>query len=875
MSILLDAALAAAARGWKVLPIFPALPDGTCGCGWAECKSIGKHPLRDLVGDGQTSATSDPELLRAWWTLYPDASVAVVMRPSGLIAFDIDLYHGDGEKLAALQSTLGDLPDTAEQISGSGQGAHLIYRAPNFAIRGQLGGIVLRGSNYIVIAPSLHKSGGRYTWERSPDEWPIVELPPAWLNAIEKPDPVGDVGMPSEEEEPDWLRAIPPERRVADMRAHLAKEPGEIMGVSRPGQTRDAIKTAVRAHAVRDPAAVLAAVLEILNPKNQPPYDEGAICDRIVFAYETAHTPEWGDNYEPRDSSIALLIGQAGLALRPVEVHEEPPEPDAPPEPMTTLKYRAEMEATIARLKRRVSATDKHDSKLLALWKVGSFIPDEDTFTLVCRAVAKHAPAGATHDQIINSCLPLGNPELVHALLNACFVANAAAAASAGDHTGYILNEQDEEVADTLQCTDKGPKANGWNIEQVLSGSSETADRIKFDELTKKISIVDGIFKDEPDGSLDVAVSNWLNGAWKMDTTDTKVGPQILRIARKFGSFNPVADYVTSTEWDRIPRIGGVGDYQSPGWLVTYCRAQTIDLDGTDIAEYVRDVGAKWLIGAAARALRPGCKMHTVLVLEGEQGDKKSTAFETLGGEWFTDSPIEIGSKDALMQAGSSWIAELAELASVIKSETQAQKAFLTSSTDKYRPPYGRSVVTFKRMCVFCGTVNPSRDGTVDYLSDDSGERRWWPVRVGGVGDVLALSADRDQLWAEAVHRLNSDERWWFEKSEQHVADKVTEQRHREDPWADIIINWARRAVAGLTGIGNSTRPRDRWTLAEVAKQALEIDAKDLRKQTKAVASALVAAGFNSKQERVGNDRPRMWSHPELSIPQTVPAHPN
>ena len=49
---------------------------------------------------------------------------------------------------------------------------------------------------------------------------------------------------------------------------------------------------------------------------------------------------------------------------------------------------------------------------------------------------------------------------------------------------------------------------------------------------------------------------------------------------------------------------------------------------------YVREVSRCWLLGAVARAYRPGCKFDFCLVMEGEQGIGKSKALEILSNGW-------------------------------------------------------------------------------------------------------------------------------------------------------------------------------------------------------------------------------------------------
>jgi predicted P-loop ATPase len=150
--------------------------------------------------------------------------------------------------------------------------------------------------------------------------------------------------------------------------------------------------------------------------------------------------------------------------------------------------------------------------------------------------------------------------------------------------------------------------------------------------------------------------------------------------------------------------------------------------------------------------------------------------------EWFLETSIELGNKDSFQLLRGKWIIELAELDSLNRSELSRVKAYITSQNDTYRKSYGRIAQTFQRMCVFAGTTNAD-----EYLKDDTGARRFWPMRITRV-DIAALHAERDQLWAEAVARYRKRERW-------HLTDmrlmkefeKVQETRRQLDPWEPII----------------------------------------------------------------------------------------
>jgi len=153
---LLEAALAYAARGWYVAPLKPGK----------------KTPL---TRNGHSEATTDPEQIRAWWTRWPDANIALACKPSGLAVLDVDVAGSKAgkESFAALLAEHGDLPTTLVQRTARG-GLHLLYADPDNTVRQRLGirpGIDIITSGYIVLHPSVltDDSGtplGTYRWER-------------------------------------------------------------------------------------------------------------------------------------------------------------------------------------------------------------------------------------------------------------------------------------------------------------------------------------------------------------------------------------------------------------------------------------------------------------------------------------------------------------------------------------------------------------------------------------------------------------------------------------------------------------------------------------------------------------------------------------
>jgi predicted P-loop ATPase len=248
-----------------------------------------------------------------------------------------------------------------------------------------------------------------------------------------------------------------------------------------------------------------------------------------------------------------------------------------------------------------------------------------------------------------------------------------------------------------------------------------------------------------------------------------EVAGQAVQTAARDRPFHPVKTYLQGLHWDGIERIAS--------WLSTYL--------GADDTEYSQAVGSRWLISAIARVFRPGAKADCCLILEGPQGIRKSTALRTLADDYFTDELADLGSKDAAMQIRGVWIIELSELDSLSHSEVARIKAFMSRTTDRFRPPYGMRLVESPRQCIFAGTVN---HGT--YLRDETGGRRFWPIACSRI-DVDALARDRDQLWAEAKARFESGAVWWLETADLvHMASEHQIDRYEGDPWEEVIGPW-------------------------------------------------------------------------------------
>jgi len=252
-----------------------------------------------------------------------------------------------------------------------------------------------------------------------------------------------------------------------------------------------------------------------------------------------------------------------------------------------------------------------------------------------------------------------------------------------------------------------------------------------------------------------------------------------------------------------------------------------------------------FFVALVARIFRPGCKSDYMLLLDGPQGGRKSTACAVIAGRWFSDSLPDLATGDLVrlsQHLRGKWLIEIPEMSAFSRAEAAALKAFITRTEERYTPKYGRQEVIEPRACVFIGTTNEAA-----YLRDSTGNRRFWPVSVERC-DTDALHHDRDQLFAEAVQLFRAGAKWWpdAEFEREHIQPEQ-EGRFVADEWESMIA----AAVAG----------RERVTVGEVG-EALHIGRDKLgTTEQRRIAAALTRLQWEMRR---GTGGARWWHPPEL-----------
>jgi predicted P-loop ATPase len=694
-------------------------------------KKPGKHPIESAW---QKRATTDKKQIRKWWAAHPDANFGVATgHDSGIFVVDIDGEKGFSS-LAELEEKNGKLPETFTVQTGSG-GLHFYFSYPDFEIRNKQGwqpGIDIRGEGGFVVGPlSTHVSGHSY---EARNDVETMSFPLA-----------GNLAVKEQPAAPVAPLVHSDQTKKASL--YLAKMPPAISGSGGHDATYKAAVILVKGFSLSEDQA-LAMLMAEYNPRCQPAWTEKELRHKIKDAMRSSTLPDgFIANRPPKhlravpSDPFAAFSDFKPSSPPPLEGPPPPTDEDAPPEEagrITADEFERLIDDDIgAPLKpeifRRLMGV--RDDK--ALW-----LRIEEILRVkrVKRAFTEEVKA---YDR-----------------------KNKRAANASADWEQLLIYK-------TTKSGDEILENNLANVAAILQHAPAWRGVISYDRFKKKIVKL----KDPPHDSHSADWCDedafhakiWLERNYAI-RPNTKTVFEAIQVVAANCDHDPLKDYFLGLTDDHDHSIIDT-------WLT--------DFFGVEDTPYSRAVGKKWLVGAVKRAFEPGCKIDTVLILEGEQGMKKSRFLSQLcpNKSWFTDGLSEFGSKAQAEEVEGKWIIELGELKGFRKSDTDSIKAFITRDTENYRPAYARYSIESPRRCVFVGTVNTEGE----YFNDPTGNRRFWPVKCTKQAPELTPKM-RDQIWAEAYTIYKSGEEPWLSTPEL-VAEAVKHQEERvvHDVWHDKI----------------------------------------------------------------------------------------
>lgn len=333
-----------------------------------------------------------------------------------------------------------------------------------------------------------------------------------------------------------------------------------------------------------------------------------------------------------------------------------------------------------------------------------------------------------------------------------------------------------------------------------------------------------------------IRLESFLETAYKLKFGREKCADAIISTAQDpSNTFNPATDYFNALEWDGVKRLDT--------WISKYVG------NGSQSEAYMTMVGRKFLCGLAARAMHPGIKFDTMIILEGKQNGGKSrlaNALATINGvEYFLDDFRDVDNKDSLMKIQGKLVVEFPEITTMRRTEVNELKGFLSRQTDSYRAPYGRNVIEAPRQCVFVGTVNPEGE----YLRDVTGNRRYWPVACRDKIGLESIRAIVPQLHAEAAFLVKNGEQLWLNEDEYKLAEQEQEKRVQGDAWSEKIepsllaVNW----ISTSEILDKLHIPMERRNSNENIR----------------VSKIMTSLGWRATRRNQGNSKIRGWEKPE------------
>lgn len=424
-------------------------------------------------------------------------------------------------------------------------------------------------------------------------------------------------------------------------------------------------------------------------------------------------------------------------------------------------------------------------------------------------------------------------------------------------------NEDDFEALPVEQAS-KLPRQPGYrrngkgeilalaeNIEMAVSAPHECGWHIRYDDFRAEAMLADvadprGLraFTDPDYTRLQIRLER--RGFLKLSKEALRDGVGLVADDNRIDS---AVEWLTGLRHDGVPRIE------------TFLR----DYMAVEDTAYTRAVSRYLWTALAGRVLSPGCEAPMVPVLIGEQGAGKTRAVKALvpAQDFYCELKLDERDDNASRMMRGRLVVELGELRGLHTRDAESIKAFISRTHENFIPKYKEFSVTFARRFLFVGTTNQD-----EFLADETGERRWLPVRVGRC-NVERIAADCLQLWAEAraAYECAGNVDW---QEAETLAREVHAQHKLSDPWAPIIHDWLMGRGDYAHDIGEPPCTRDFLQIHDIADGALGIAKARLgRADTMRIGKILQGMGYSKQLKRVGGQPTKVWMRSDVTTVTT------
>ena len=317
----------------------------------------------------------------------------------------------------------------------------------------------------------------------------------------------------------------------------------------------------------------------------------------------------------------------------------------------------------------------------------------------------------------------------------------------------------------------KQDKKKGGTILIELTNSIKQIRNIKYNEMTNLIEIEkDGCFKTLENRDIQLLRLN-LSEKKKTTFSTDDIKTSIYGIS-ELNRYHPIKELIEAVQWDGVKR------------------AETFFIDclGVEDNELNKEVTRKWLLACITRLYEKGRKFDEMLILFGGQGIGKSTTLERLALDTFYTKVTGKLSNETILQTSKTWLVELDELSTLLRTPSEEFKAWLSSRKDTTRVPYEAQPLDFERGFVVLGTTNNKK-----ILKDNTGNRRFWILDCNkdNIKTSIFSLTEQDilQVWAEVRTWYLKNESLLLSQKARKMMEEKTENYVIPIPFTDEIKN--------------------------------------------------------------------------------------